>query len=75
MPCTAGGWPVTIERLLGLVKHGTTQSASRLVPCVQHLGEPRRATGLDRALDVARLGAVDADHDDGLPAAGDSGGR
>jgi hypothetical protein len=27
MPCTAGGTPVTIEALLGLVKLGTTESA------------------------------------------------
>ena len=33
MPCTAGGAPVTIERLLGLVKLGTTQSAITAVPC------------------------------------------
>ena len=32
----------------------------------QHLAEPRRAAGLDGALDVAGLRAVDADHDDGL---------
>ena len=32
MPCTAGGAPVTIDRLLGLVKLGTTQSASSDVP-------------------------------------------
>jgi hypothetical protein len=32
MPCTAGGTPVTIERLFGLVKLGTTQSARRFVP-------------------------------------------
>ena len=32
----------------------------------QHLAEPRRAAGLDGALDVAGLRAVDADHDGGL---------
>ncbi len=32
MPCTEGGAPVTIDRLLGLVKLGTTQSASSAVP-------------------------------------------
>ncbi len=32
MPCTDGGAPVTIERLLGLVNDGTTQSAVRQVP-------------------------------------------
>ena len=32
MPCTAGGRPVMIERLLGLVNVGTTQSASRFAP-------------------------------------------
>ena len=32
MPCTAGGTPVTIERLFGLVKLGTTQSPSSDVP-------------------------------------------
>ena len=75
MPCTAGGWPVTIERLLGLVKDGTTQSAIRLVPSVSTLREPRRAARLDGALDIARLRAVDADHDGRLLAAGGSGGR
>ncbi len=33
MPCTFGGAPVTIDRLFGLVKLGTTQSALRPVPC------------------------------------------
>ena len=33
MPCTLGGTPVTIDRLLGLVKLGTTQSATSAVPC------------------------------------------
>ena len=33
MPCTAGGAPVTIDRLFGLVKLGTTQSARRSAPC------------------------------------------
>ncbi len=32
MPCTAGGTPVTMERLLGLVNEGITDSATRLVP-------------------------------------------
>ena len=32
MPCTAGGAPVTIDRLFGLVNDGTTQSAVRHVP-------------------------------------------
>ena len=32
MPCTDGGTPVTIDRLLGLVNDGTTQSAVRQVP-------------------------------------------
>ena len=32
IPCTAGGWPVTIDRLFGLVKLGTTQSARRSEP-------------------------------------------
>ncbi len=32
MPCTDGGAPVTIERLFGLVKLGTTQSATSAVP-------------------------------------------
>ena len=32
MPCTDGGAPVTILRLLGLVKLGTTQSAISAVP-------------------------------------------
>jgi hypothetical protein len=32
MPCTAGGAPVTIDRLFGLVNDGTTQSAVRQVP-------------------------------------------
>src|SRR5215475_9263081 len=33
MPCTAGGAPVTIDRLFGFVNEGTTQSAVRHVPC------------------------------------------
>jgi hypothetical protein len=32
MPCTDGGAPVTIDRLFGLVKLGTTQSPSSDVP-------------------------------------------
>jgi hypothetical protein len=32
MPCTDGGAPVTIDRLLGLVNDGTTLSAVRQVP-------------------------------------------
>ncbi len=32
MPCTEGGAPVTIDRLLGLVNDGTTLSAVRQVP-------------------------------------------
>jgi hypothetical protein len=31
IPCTAGGTPVTIERLFGLVKVGTTASTTREV--------------------------------------------
>jgi hypothetical protein len=37
MPCTLGGAPVTMLRLLGLVKLGTTQSATSAVP---RLGSP-----------------------------------
>ena len=33
MPWTDGGAPVTMERLLGLVKLGTTQSPIVSVPC------------------------------------------
>ena len=33
VPCTLGGAPVTMDRLFGLVKLGTTQSATRPVPC------------------------------------------
>jgi hypothetical protein len=32
MPCTAGGAPVTMEALFGLVKVGTTASASPTKP-------------------------------------------
>ena len=32
MPCTDGGAPVTIDRLFGLVKVGTTQSAMAELP-------------------------------------------
>ena len=32
MPCTDGGAPVTIDRLFGFVKLGTTQSAISAVP-------------------------------------------
>ena len=35
MPCTEGGTPVTIDRLFGFVKLGTTQSPSSDVPCSQ----------------------------------------
>jgi hypothetical protein len=34
MPCTAGGRPVMIERLFGLVKLGITHSAIRFAPTV-----------------------------------------
>ncbi len=34
-----GGAPVTMDRLLGLVKEGTTQSAKRLVPCASTLAK------------------------------------
>ena len=33
IPWTDGGAPVTIDRLLGLVKVGTTASATSAVPC------------------------------------------
>ena len=33
MPCTLGGTPVTMDKLLGLVNVGTTQSATMAVPC------------------------------------------
>ena len=42
MPCTEGGTPVTIERLLGLVKDGTTQSASISAPA----GNARDSQGI-----------------------------
>ena len=32
MPCTLGGTPVTMDRLFGFVKVGTTQSATTAVP-------------------------------------------
>ena len=32
MPCTAGGRPVAIDKLLGLVKEGMTECAVRTVP-------------------------------------------
>jgi hypothetical protein len=32
MPCTDGGAPVTMDRLFGFVKLGTTQSATMAVP-------------------------------------------
>ena len=32
MPCTEGGAPVTIDRLFGFVKLGTTQSPISAVP-------------------------------------------
>jgi hypothetical protein len=42
MPCTDGGAPVTIDRLLGLVKLGTTQSATSAVP----VASQRRIVGM-----------------------------
>ena len=32
MPCTLGGAPVTMDRLLGLVNEGITQSADSTLP-------------------------------------------
>ena len=65
MPCTDGGTPVTIERLLGLVKDGTTQSARRFVPSRRMPANQGAMPGLDRVLDIAGLRAVDADDDCG----------
>ena len=64
MPCTDGGAPVTIDRLLGLVNDGTTQSAVRHVPVSRSAREERRAPGGDRLVDVVGLAAVDADDDE-----------
>ena len=36
MPCTAGGRPVMMDRLFGLVKLGITHSAIRLAPFVMN---------------------------------------
>jgi hypothetical protein len=66
MPCTAGGRPVMIERLLGLVKLGITHSAMRFAPSLHDAREIRRDARFDRLLDVAGLRAVDADDDRGI---------
>ena len=64
MPCTAGGTPVTIDRLLGLVKLGITQSAMKRGPGAgEQSAEKRRDTGGDGGSDVLVLAAVDADDD------------
>src|SRR5579883_2265208 len=65
MPWTAGGTPVTIERLLGLVKLGTTQSHA-LAAAGERGGEPGHGARRHRLLGVVGLAAVDADHDHGL---------
>src|ERR1700722_7001436 len=41
MPCTAGGTPVTIDKLLGLVKLGMTHSAMMEVPAPE-MSRPRK---------------------------------
>ena len=62
MPCTAGGAPVTIETLFGLVKVGMTASA---VPSQPSRANPaivgKNAVG-DAALDISRVEPVDANH-------------
>ena len=66
MPWTAGGTPVTIERLLGLVKLGMTQSAITARAPRQHPLHPRHVAAGDRLGDVVRLAAVDAHHHRGV---------
>ncbi len=62
MPCTEGGTPVTIDRLLGLVKLGMTQSAMKQVAGAgEQAAEKRRNARRDRGGDVLVLAAVDAD--------------
>ena len=57
MPCTEGGAPVTIERLFGFVKLGTTQSPSSEAPCSQarfRNGATPACTAVNREHDVLR---------------------
>ncbi len=64
MPCTEGGTPVTIDRLLGLVKLGITQSAMKHVAGAgEQPAEKGRGAGRHRGRDVLVLAAVDADDD------------
>jgi hypothetical protein len=49
MPCTAGGRPVMIDRLFGLVKLGITESARTLAP-----SRIRRAKFGARPFSIAR---------------------
>ena len=50
MPCTDGGTPVTIDRLLGLVKLGMTQSADEARPgALQQPTEKGRDAGVHGA--------------------------
>ena len=67
MPCTAGGRPVMIEMLFGLVKLGIDRRRQQeMCARLHHPIEVRREPGRDGAFDIARLRAVDA-HDDGRP--------
>ena len=66
---------MTIDRLFGLVKLGTTQSAISAVPVGEHLLQPRHVAVRDRLGEVVGLAAVDADDDGGLVRRGGSGGR
>src|SRR5438045_206833 len=70
MPCTDGGAPVTIERLLGFVKDGITQSPTSEVPGARRalprapplraltcVPPPRRPRGARACWAVARAAA------------------
>ena len=70
MPCTEGGTPVTIERLFGLVKHGTTQSAISAVPLASTSPHPRHVAARDRLVEIVGFAAIDAHDDRRLGAAG-----
>src|SRR6218665_1005838 len=70
MPCTAGGTPVTMDRLLGLVKVGTTLSAMKRLPSSPRRHEKKksapqgpRAGGatpvtMDRLLGLVKVGTT-----------------
>ena len=61
MPCTAGGRPVTIERLLGLVKLGMPQRPRRFSPWAIIASRLGISPSAVRQFHVVRFAAVAAD--------------